>query len=103
MTKVRPNLSDAEVNHLRKLLGWIDCEIGQSPDEMVETLKKVAPAVGPDVSDEAKLALKAAYDKSAAVPQYVRAAVKALRKTLVKQDGDILDLHSVRTVRHIES
>jgi hypothetical protein len=51
-------LTDAEVNHLRKLLGWIEGEIGQAPEDMVATLKKIAPAIGPDVSEEGRLRMK---------------------------------------------
>lgn len=99
--KQRP-LTDTEVNHLRKLLGWIDGEIGQAPEDMLATLKKIAPAIGQDLSEEGRLRMKESYNKAAAVPKYVRAAVAALRKTLVKCEGEVMDVDSVRTVRHLE-
>jgi hypothetical protein len=55
MSKMNRPLTDAELSHLRKLLGWIDCEIGQAPEEMVETLKKIAPAISPEVDEECRL------------------------------------------------
>jgi hypothetical protein len=95
-------LTDAEVNHLRKLLGWIDCEIGQAPDDMVNTVKGVAAKIG-EIDKEGQARLVEAHNKSASVPQYVRAAIKALKKTLVKVDGEVLDVDSTRTVQHIEN
>lgn len=102
MSKVRPNLTDAEVGHLRRLLGWVRCEIGQSPEDLEATLRKITPAVAPEIGDEGRLRLKEMYDKSVNVPQYIRAAIKALEKTLVAQDGVILDVDSTRTVRELE-
>lgn len=83
-------LKKSEVNHLRRLLAWVDCEIGQSPDEYVATAKNVVEKIG-DVSDEAKQRIMEGHAKSANVPKYVRDAVKALRKTVKRYDGDIVD------------
>lgn len=87
------SLTKAELNHLRKLLGWVSCEIGQSPDEMKETLKAIVPAIG-EIDDEAKQRLVHAHEKSANVPKYVRQAVKALGKTLAAHGGDVIDAES---------
>jgi hypothetical protein len=94
-------LSDAEVNHLRKLLGWVRCEIGQSPEEMVQTLNSISPAIGPALSEEAKARMVAAHAKAAAVPKYVRAAVKALEKTIVQHAGEVVDVEATREVREV--
>jgi hypothetical protein len=101
MSKLNKPLTDAEVNHLRKLLGWVRCEIGQSPEEMVQTVSNIAPAIGPDLSEEAKARLVAAHNKAASVPKYIRAAVKALEKTLVQQAGEVVDVEASREVREI--
>lgn len=70
-------LTEAQINHLRRLLGWVRCDIGQSPDEYVETMRKIAPYVGtPD--EGAQQRIMAGYNKSRAVPKYVRDAVKSL-------------------------
>lgn len=103
MPKMNCALTDAEINHLRKLLAYVGCDIGQSPEEIKETLKSIAPAVGVDIDAEAVARLKQSYEKSAAVPQYVRAAVKALRKTLIKHEGEIVDVNSTHVVREIGS
>lgn len=84
-------LSTAEINHLRRLVAWVDCEIGPSPEEMIDTAKRIAPAVG-EVSDEGKQRLMSSLAKSANVPKYVRQAVKALRKAVEQAPGDIVDI-----------
>jgi hypothetical protein len=75
------NLTPAEVNHLRLLLGWAACEIGQSPEEFVTTVRSIAPQIQ-DISQEGKARLVQHHATASNVPKYVRAAVKALRKTL---------------------
>lgn len=83
-------LSTAEINHLRRLLGWVNCEVGQDPDEMVETMKKIAPGVG-SVSAEGRQRIIESMEKSSKVPLYVRSALKALRKAVSDQPGDVVD------------
>lgn len=83
-------LSSAEINHLRRLVAWIGCEIGESPEEMIETAKAIAPGVG-EVSDEGKQRLQASLEKSANVPKYVRQAIKVLRKAVEQTQGEIVD------------
>jgi hypothetical protein len=83
-------LSDSEINHLRRLLGWVRCEVGQSPDEMLNTAKSIAPAIG-EVSDEGKQRMVEAYAKSANVPAYIRAAIKALEKVFEPKAGEVVD------------
>lgn len=101
MSKMNLSLKASDVNHLRRLLAYVRCDIGQAPEEMAETLRSIAPAIR-DAQPEGIARLEGACDKSLAVPQYVRAAIKALEKTLVKSDGEILDVDSARTVREIE-
>lgn len=88
---MRPNLTQAQVNHLRRLLGWVRCEVGQTPDEIVETMR--GPNM-PEPSPEGKARLLECHAKAAAVPKYVRAAVKALEKLLVKQEGVVVDVQN---------
>lgn len=83
-------LSAAEINHLRRLLGWVACEIGQSSGELIETAKRIAPTVG-ELSTEGRQRLIEAAEKADQVPKYVRAAVKALKKAIADQEGDIVD------------
>ena len=70
----------SELNHLRRLLAWVACEIGQAPDELVKTVQGLLPALGHEVADEAKQRLVQAHREAVSVPRYVRAAVKALGK-----------------------
>ncbi|RZZ81437.1 hypothetical protein [Pseudoxanthomonas winnipegensis] len=88
---MKPNLTQAEANHLRRLLGWVRCEVGQTPDEIVSTMQQLAPKL-PEPNADAKARLVEHHAQAAAVPKYVRAAVKALEKLLVKQEGTIVDV-----------
>ena len=94
-------LNKAQVNHLRRLLGWVRCSDGvfQSPEEMVASLKKIAPHV--DVPDEAaKQWLAESYAKAASVPLYVRAALKALAPVVKESEGEIIDQVVERRLRY---
>lgn len=83
-------LKDSDVNHLRRLLGYVRCEIAQSPEEFKATLREIAPYCGqPDAAAQARLL--ATYHKAESVPHYVRAAVKALEKLLRDVDGEIVE------------
>ena len=86
-------LKRSEVNHLRLLLGWIRCEIGMTPDEFIEMMKRIAPAITEPISDESKQRLVAAHDRGMAVPVYVRQAIKMLSIAMIEHDklGDVAD------------
>lgn len=84
-------LSDAEANHLRRLLGWVDCEIGQTPEEYKETLAKVATKFQDDIDSDTQQIIVEKYLKSKDVPDYIRKAVKALKKALTKEIGTVVD------------
>lgn len=88
-------ISDSDLKHLRRLLGYVRCEIGQTPDDLVATVQKILPAVG-EVSEEGQARLVESYRQSKAVPQYVRAAVKALEKLLADQEGELVQGEVVR-------
>lgn len=86
---MRPNLTQAQVNHLRRLLAWVRGEVGQTPDEIVETMRDLNMS---EPSHEGKARLLECHAKAAAVPKYIRSAVKALEKLLVKQEGVVVDV-----------
>lgn len=71
-------MNRAQANHLRKLLAWVRCEIGQSPEEMVETVRDIADKGIGQISPDAERRLVEAHDKARKVPKYVRDAIKAL-------------------------
>ena len=76
-------MNRSDLNHIRRLVAWVRCEIGQSPAELVATMRGIADELGhPPISDEARQRLVDSHDKAASVPKYVRAAVKALEKAL---------------------
>ncbi|WP_454677497.1 hypothetical protein [Achromobacter marplatensis] len=79
----------SDMNHLRRLLGWVRCDIGQSPAELQQTMIDVADGLGhPDISPEAKTRMVESYRRAESIPLYVRAAVKALEKTLAAGGPD---------------
>lgn len=82
-------LKDSDVNHLRRLLGYVRCEIAQSPEEFKETLREIAPYCD-ELTSAAQVMLVEHYHKAEAVPRYVRAAVKALEKLLRDAEGEII-------------
>lgn len=90
-------LNKSQVNHLRRLLGWVRSSDGvfQSPEEMVESLKRIAPHVGmPDEGAMRRLA--ESYAKAESIPKYVRAAIKALEPVVREADGEIVDAESAK-------
>ena len=87
-------LTKAEVNHLRRLIGYVRCELLQSPDELVATVQQIYPAIG-EISEEGKRRLVDSYEKAIAVPKYVRDAIKSLEKVIIENQGEILDVNGV--------
>lgn len=82
-------MKKSDINHLRRLLGWVRCDIGQSPAELQQTMIDVADGLGhPDISPEAKTRMVESYRRAESIPLYVRAAVKALEKTLAAGGRD---------------
>jgi len=73
----------SDLNHLRRLLGWVRCDIGQAPAEVQTTMIGIADKRGnPEISVEARARVVESYRRAEAVPVYVRDAVKALEKTV---------------------
>ncbi|WOB11298.1 hypothetical protein [Piscinibacter gummiphilus] len=81
-------LTPSQVNHLRRLLGWVRCEAGQEPEALVRTVKTVLPGLGEQPSAEAQKRLVVAHDAAMKVPRYVWAGIKALSRLT----GEHLDL-----------
>lgn len=74
-------MKQSDLNHLRRLLGWIRCEIGQPPAEQQRTMIAIAEKlVACGIDTDAKDRLVEGYRLAEAVPVYVRDAVKALEK-----------------------
>lgn len=89
-------MKQSDLAHLRRLLGWVRCEIGPTPAEQVAGLQKIVRDLGftsEDVSDESMRRFVEGYDRARAVPKYVRAAVKALERT-AGTVGPVVDLQA---------
>lgn len=87
-------MKQSDLAHLRRLLGWVRCEIGQSPEELRAAVRSIAAAAGmPPPGPGAQQRMVDSYDKARSVPQYVRAAVKALERT-VGTVGPVVDLQA---------
>ncbi len=85
-------MKHSDLNHLRRLVGWIRCEIGQTPQELEMTMRDVAQKLGhPDIDAASKERLVLAHDRARAVPKYVRDAVKALEKYL-GDTGEVIEM-----------
>jgi hypothetical protein len=83
-------LTKSEVNHLRRLLGYVRCNIGQSPDELVATVRGIAGKID-GIDEQGKQRLVESHAKSSSVPAYVRDAVKSLEKAIKEQYGEVVD------------
>ncbi len=79
----------SDLNHLRRLVAWVKCEIGQSPDELVKTMRNLAER-GITTDDAGKARIVQAYDAARSVPKYVRDAVKALDR-YARPPGAVVD------------
>lgn len=82
-------LTKAQVEHLRRLLGWMRCDHGvfQSPEEIRETWKDLnAHGVIPSADNETRERLMQHYNLSSDVPKYIRHALKMLTATLREHD-----------------
>lgn len=78
-------LTDAEINHLRRLVAYVRCEIGPEPDEHLAIARDLAAkGLRPDAAGIARLA--ESHQQLVNVPQYVRAGVKALTKVVRRRD-----------------
>lgn len=76
-------MKQSDLNHLRRLLGWVRCDIGQDPAGQQQTMIHIAGKLDIDSIDaDAKARLVEGYRRAEAVPVYVRDAVKALEKAL---------------------
>lgn len=71
-------MKQSDLTHLRRLVAWVRCEIGQTPDELVETVRNLAERGITADSDAAMARMVQAHDDARSVPKYIRDAVKAL-------------------------
>ena len=89
-----------DLNHLRRLVAWVQCEIGPSPEEQRAIMQGLAAQGIAPADDSARQRLVESYDKARSVPQYVRAAVKAL-DAYARAPGAVVDAPA-REVRRVD-
>ena len=94
-------LNKAQVNHLRRLLGYVRCEIGQSPEEMVDMMKDLLPRLGP-VSEDGKERLVQSYQEAKRVPKYIRSAIKSLEPVVRVAEGEVVDAAQDKRIEYVE-
>lgn len=83
-------MTQAELNHLRRLVAWVRCEYFFEPDEYVNLAREhMAMGIGPS-DDDAKQRMVEYHDKLRQCPKYVHAAVKSLSKYLTDH-GPVVD------------
>ena len=82
-------MTDAEVNHLRRLLAWIRLEHSLGEEMMRGFLEGAEMSVRADPSCHAKAqqAVDERVAKVASVPAYIRQAVKMLTKAVRDHDA----------------
>ena len=93
-------LTDAEVNHLRRLLAWLNCEYSHGLTEEGQrgmlTGLNMAVAAGAPV-ERAQAVLDDEVKRIRHVPAYIRQAVKMLTKAVRDHDA------KTRMVQHDEA
>lgn len=77
--------SEAERNHLRRLLAWCECEVGQEPEQFL--------AIAPAIINEGNLEssrdiVTEEYNRLKSKPVYVRSAIKSLKKYLAEIESN---------------
>ena len=89
-------LNKAQVNHLRRLLGWVRCSEGvfQSPEEIKATVRQIAPAIKDEITADAMRRVVESYMRAESIPKYVRAAIKALEPLVKDAEGEFVDAES---------
>ena len=86
---VSQELTDAEVNHLRRLLAWIRLEHQLGEEMMAGFLEgaQMAVAADPALRERAQEVVDERIQKIASVPAYIRHAVKMLTKAVRDHDA----------------
>jgi hypothetical protein len=82
-------LTDAQVNHLRRLLAWLTCEYDLSDDGQRGLLIGLDKAVAFGVPvDRAQAILDQEVERIRHVPAYIRQAVKMLTEAVREHDAN---------------
>ena len=87
-------IKQSDINHLRRLLGYVRCEIGCDEQETIKRYAELSGVFDHDLDEAAKQRIVESIRKAASVPQYIRRALAALEK-VVKESGDTVDAETL--------
>ena len=87
-------IKQSDINHLRRLIGYVKCEIGEDEQQTIQRYTKISGIVDHELDDAARQRIVESVRKAASVPQYIRRAVTALEK-VVKESGDTVDAEAL--------
>lgn len=87
-------LNKAQVNHLRRLLGWVRCEIPPEPGAIVAIVNNIRTKV--EVGPYGKQRMVEWHREAENVPKYIRAALKSLASVVKESQGEIVGVESVK-------
>lgn len=87
-------IKQSDISHLRRLLGYVKCQIGGDEQETIERYAKLSGIVDHELDEAAKQRIVESVRKAANVPQYIRRAVAALEK-VAKESGDTVDAEAL--------
>ena len=93
-------VTQAQLNHLRLLLGWIRTEIGPDAFERLQILQDIVDKTGPVTDAACQERVSESILKAHRVPRYVRNALKQLSKVVEGvEDGETVDSHATQSAQ----
>ena len=83
-------MKESEVNHLRRLLAWLECEYNLSPHSQRGMLRGLQDCVelGLATEERASEVLQQEAERIAQCPAYVRQAVKMLSAAIRRHESE---------------
>ena len=99
------NLNKANENHLRRLLGWLECELGVNSDQIIAIAQNMADKTSGDIELQSliKPELERAFNKSQNTPKYIRQAIKQLKAELNKNHQTVTGDFEEIKLKHLEN
>lgn len=94
-------LKVAHVNHLRRLLAWLECEYTLNEHMQAGVMQGVTELVesGLTSPERASQVLQTTADRVNRVPAYVRDAVKSLKKAIADHENAAGIVHASATLK----
>ena len=83
-------IKQSDINHLRRLIAYVRCEIGEDEQKTIQRYTEIAGIVDTELDEATKQRIMESIKKAANVPQYIRRAITALEK-VIDDCGDIVD------------